>query len=344
MKQLFHQCYFHCFRGCCDWHRKRSSDRPAAPVVSNLQVIATKFLLEVLGAAGAIWGASDVLFLRATPEGAERARRAALAVGGIFLVRHWWHAKHWWQHEREYLPIKTAHRRTYRLACMQIHVSAFVLQVLGGAGAIWGCAEALTLRTPDNVAAWRRASLAVGAMFLLRWACQTVAYCLYLSALWSNPSSAQMTILRWYEVLVVMLILEVFGAAGAVWGFSEIVTLRNPETNQHWRSIALAVGVIFLARWMFHLFNFVKSERGSDPAKMPVREETTQYDDVEYGGDLQLQDTSDMESFDASIEMTNSNEEGCTPFAHDEPASPAPTTPPSSTPQKRQRKQLLHNE
>ena len=345
MQHLFHQCHRHCFRGCCDWHRKRKAERPAAPVLSNLRVIAAKFLLEVLGAAGAMWGAADVLSLRDTPDGVETTRLVALTVGGVFLVRHWWHAKHWWQHEREFLPVKTIHRRTFRLAFVQIHAAKLVLQVLGGTGAIWGSAEALTLRTQDNATAWRMASMAVGTTFLVRWVFQVVAYCLCLPTLWSNPSLVHMTLLRWHKALVVMFILEVLGAAGAVWGFSEIVTLRTPETNDHWRPIAIAVGFVFLVRWLLHLFDFIRSEQGSDAAtaKRQVQEEITHYEEVEYGGDLQLQETSDMESFDASIAMTNMQEEGVPP-PQDEQASPTSVHLSRSTPQKRQRKQLSNNE
>ncbi|KAL7527773.1 hypothetical protein ACHAXR_004365 [Thalassiosira sp. AJA248-18] len=296
-KGLFHQCHHFCCRGCCDWHRHRKSDLDKTPLASYIQIIAAKFLLEVIGAAGAIWGSSEILHLRDTPEGTEIIRMAAMSVGGIFLIRYWWHCKHWWQHERDYMPTKTIYRRRHRLAFFQIHASKFILQVLGGAGAIWGCAEAATLRNSTNTMEWRIAATAVGTMFLIRWAFQILAYCLFLAALWSNPSSIHMKLLRWFEALVVKLILEVFGAVGAVWGFSEIVTLRNPETNRIWRPIALAIGVIFFGRWILHLINFTKSERESVPAKSQVQV------------DLFPQEVEDLEIADLEFKETTSTDE-----------------------------------
>ena len=134
--------FLHCVSGCCDCHRhnekradgqhhqqhQRQERAKFQSITSYLQVIVTKFLLEVCGAAGAVWGSSDILFLRDTPESTERVRLGAMFVGGIFLIRWWWHAKHWWQHERDYLQTQLHHRRSF----FQIHMSQFVLQVLGG--------------------------------------------------------------------------------------------------------------------------------------------------------------------------------------------------------------------
>lgn len=49
------------------------------------------------------------------------------------------------------------------------------------------------------------------------------------------------------------LILEVFGGAGAIWGFSETCGLRRPETVWFWRPAALSVGFIFFLRFLFQL-------------------------------------------------------------------------------------------
>ena len=43
-----------------------------------------------------------------------------------------------------------------------------VLEVIGGAGAIWGGAECFSLRTTDNVELWRWISVAVGVLCFLR--------------------------------------------------------------------------------------------------------------------------------------------------------------------------------
>ncbi len=49
------------------------------------------------------------------------------------------------------------------------------------------------------------------------------------------------------------LILQVFGGAGAVWGFSEVIGLRTPETVWLWRPVAQFVGAVFFARWILEL-------------------------------------------------------------------------------------------
>ena len=47
-------------------------------------------------------------------------------------------------------------------------------------------------------------------------------------------------------------VLEVCGAAGAIWGSSEVATLRNKTTQQTWRYISSAVGVLFLGRFVVY--------------------------------------------------------------------------------------------
>eukprot|EP00984_Skeletonema_dohrnii_P038360 scaffold41499_cov150-Skeletonema_dohrnii-CCMP3373.AAC.1 len=89
------------------------------------------------------------------------------------------------------------------------------------------------------------------------------AYCLCFSGRWVDPTTFLLTALRFYDAFIATFILEVLGAAGAVWGASEIATLRNPETNDRWRIIASVVGIIFLFRWILHLRAFIQSENAS---------------------------------------------------------------------------------
>jgi hypothetical protein len=272
-------------------------------------------------------------------------RVVAMMVGGIFLVRYWWHIKHWWQHEREYLPIKIRHRRTHRLSFFQIHASKFVLQVLGGAGAIWGCSEAATLRNSTNVMQWRIVAVSVGIMFLIRWSFEIAAYCLYFAALWTNPSSMHMKLLRWYEAITVKLILEVFGAVGACWGFSEIATWRNPDTTYVWRPISLAMGALFFVGWIMQLVKFIQSERDSTASKNQVRVDETHSEEVEQldVADLELEETTSLDALNeaASVEYGAASMEFHNETLEERSASPTPTNP--STPQKRQKKQMIND-
>ena len=340
IQQFFHNCC----GGCCSWHRHRKSSEPSLSVPSYLAVVASKLLLEVMGASGAIWGSSDILFLRDTPEGKKRMRIVALLVGGVFFIRYWWHAKHWWQHQSDYLPIKIHHRRLHRLPCFQIHASKFVLHVLGGAGAIWGCAEAMTLRNLGNAIEWRMAAMSVGTLFLIRWTIQALAYCLCLVEFWSDPSSIHVILLRWIEAFIVTLILEVFGAVGAVWGFSEILTLRNPETNKVWRPISAAVGLVFLVRWIIHLIKFVQSEHDTVADESHVQFGGTRSDEAI---DLELKETNSTNSIErddvTSLNSPTTTEanESLEEHTHSFPSQsgPPPSTNPS-TPQQYQRRNI----
>ena len=58
---------------------------------------------------------------------------------------------------------------------------------------------------------------------------------------------------------IVKLILEVFGASGAVWGFAEVLTLRNSETIEFWRWICVAVAIVFFIRYFFIMFTLIKN-------------------------------------------------------------------------------------
>ena len=72
---------------------------------------------------------------------------------------------------------------------------------------------------------------------------------------------------RWRQLLTEFgpkLILEVMGAAGAVWGFSEIVGLRTPATLWFWRPCAETVGVVFFVRYLHQLASAWKTTHGRD--------------------------------------------------------------------------------
>ena len=231
------------------------------------------------------------------------------------------------------------------------HVVLFTPTTNSGAGAIWGCAEATTLRKPDNTHEWRIAATAIGLMFLIRWAFQILAYCLYFPALWSNPSSIH-TAIRYYDAFIVKLILEVFGAVGAVWGFTEIVRLRVPDTNRIWRPISLAVGAIFLLRWILHM---IEMKRETPTSQMQVEDTLSQeVEDLDILSDLELKESSSTDALTAlpsmeplglnenkSMELHTSLEVDDSFLDEETPDSPIRTT--ALTPLNRQRKHI-HSE
>lgn len=248
-----HYCYTG-FRDCGRVHRPEHLQLEPIDYASFGQVFLAKFLLEVCGAAGAIWGSSEILTIR-NAENSHAWRIVSLVVFGMFLLRFWWHSKHYLEHEREFPPIQLRHRRLHKLPFGQIFSSKLVLEVLGAAGAIWGPSDALTLRTPDNGKQWRIASVVVLFLFGIRWVLQIFTYCLcFYSFMEKRPLFTKA--LGWCEVLLVRFVLVVLGATGAVWGVSEIVTLRTPETNHIWRPVSLVVGVIFCGRWILQTFAY----------------------------------------------------------------------------------------
>mmetsp|Transcript_26421 Transcript_26421/g.54472 ORF Transcript_26421/g.54472 Transcript_26421/m.54472 type:complete len:329 (-) Transcript_26421:66-1052(-) len=295
----------HAFHGCFNFRR-----HPTKPPVNRLaytRVILAKLLLEVCGASGAIWGSSEIFFLRDTPLGNEIVRIVAMFVGVIFFYRFWWHAKHYYQHDQDFPPLKEHHRRKWKLPFLQVFASKLVLEVLGGAGDIWGCSEAVTLRNATNKFSWRVAAAAVGYVFFIRWVFQVFAYCLCFAGLWSNPASFRMTLARWYDAFVSKLVLEVFGAAGAVWGFSEIVFLRTPDTVYIWRPIAITIGVVFTLRWIFALKAFVQSENDAVEIKSQLQPTEMQRDEV-ANFDVEKAVASDEHIDDLELEETHSGE------------------------------------
>lgn len=66
--------------------------------------------------------------------------------------------------------------------------------------------------------------------------------------------------LRLVQIFTAKLVLEVFGGAGAVWGFSEVVGLRSASTVWFWKPSALAVGAIFFMRWLSQIQEYIVEE------------------------------------------------------------------------------------
>ena len=60
---------------------------------------------------------------------------------------------------------------------------------------------------------------------------------------------------------LVKLVLEVFGAGGAVWGFSELVYLRTKENSHIWQPVAIGVGVLFFMRWALYIVQHLQHKR-----------------------------------------------------------------------------------
>ena len=68
---------------------------------------------------------------------------------------------------------------------------------------------------------------------------------------------------RVIQIFSAKLVLEVFGGAGAIWGFSEAVGLRNKNTEWFWRPCALVFGVVFFIRWILQIRDYLHEEKRS---------------------------------------------------------------------------------
>lgn len=162
-------------------------------------------------------------------------------------MRLYWTTTHFLKHSEEYLPIKTEHRRTDPFAFMQTFAERFVLQVLGGCGAIWGCSEAVGLRNNESSEQWRIAAAVSGSLFLVRWLKQILSFCSLIVR--PTQDSFASHLFDWFELYVIKVIIEIFGAGGAIWGFSQIVFLRTENTIEFSRVVAIGTMIGFATRW-----------------------------------------------------------------------------------------------
>lgn len=286
-----------CFHDCCRFHRPPHLQDKAVDWPGFLVVFAIKLLLEVCGAAGAVWGSTEVVYWR-NADNTLVYRNLALGTFGIFLLRLYWHAKHWLEHEHDFPFVKIHHRRQHLIHFLQVFGAKFLLQVMGATGAIWGCSDAAGLRTRNTQACWRAAAMVTGIVFLVRWVLEIMAYCLLfeqctavrhkkelddekddkLAASWSTRMNrwilCLLTVVDWNECLLVKFVLEVCGACGAVWGFSELVGLHTEYTKESiWRPLALAVGAIFALRWLWQTVHFLWFDQAVHLVTEPMSEQ-----------------------------------------------------------------------
>ena len=54
--------------------------------------------------------------------------------------------------------------------------------------------------------------------------------------------------------------MSLLSAVGAIWGFSEVVGFRTPETVWFWRPTAQFFGAVFFARWVLELNTHLEKE------------------------------------------------------------------------------------
>ena len=215
-------------------------------------------MLEVFGAGGAIWGFSEALTLR-NGQTQEFWRNKAIIVAIIFTIRFFLQMKDYTAEiYQEYMGTssdisKPTGMKWIRL--LQIFSAKLVLEVFGGAGAIWGFSEVLDLRRPETLFFWRPAALTIGLIFFVRWMMEIKDFmneCMGGTTHLQKSSWSKL-----FQMFGAKLVLEVFGGGGAIWGFSEVLTLRNADTVWFWRPCATAVGIIFFCRWVLQMKDYM---------------------------------------------------------------------------------------
>ena len=239
--------------------------RPAQYLLSRAALL----LLEVFGAAGAIWGCSEAAAVRSGPNN-DPWRIACLVMWVVFAA----------QFVAKRLSNKTpagCHNGT-RGQLIVNAASSFVLEVLGGAGACWGLLEMLGLRTnypavtchdtkryPGGAGnAWApgfahcqgtyfECRIVTGAFFLIflgdwvRAQVQASGLVAQKTTKAGRPRSVLSNVLDsggrrqpWQQALLTLLrlgkvfTLEVVGAAGAVWGCAEVAGTSGHSLRLGW--------------------------------------------------------------------------------------------------------------
>lgn len=216
------------------------------------------FLLEVMGGAGAVWGSSECAGVRI---GVDNDTWRAVCWGAFILCVWRWGA-------REFLG--------------KIHVemevmAVFLLDVLGGAGAMWGCLEIAGYRAnyPANchdvdVVSPQGTFTGIGGSWGPPGRYDECAATFPQSRIVCAPVFI-LCWLAWQKLLVGdvtfylrTFLLQVMGGAGALWGFSEICGKAGDSFRYGWGDIyygqksfdfwRVCCGITFVActiRWIF---------------------------------------------------------------------------------------------
>ena len=175
-------------------------------------------------------------------------RPCAAIFGGIFFVRFCLQIIDF-VHQYFYKKTLTIGVKLNRF--IHIFSAKFVLEVCGGGGALWGSMETLGLRNPENQDFWRFSCSIFLCIFFARFVIQARDYLGHAVEPGVKPW------VRLVQIFSAKFVLEVLGGAGAIWGWSEVITWRNAETIWFWRPISLTVGAVFFCRWILQICDYV---------------------------------------------------------------------------------------
>ena len=113
----------------------------------------------------------------------------------------------------------------------------------------------MTLRHAGTTELWRFNALTVGFIMFIRYLMQMKDYIISVKYPDTVLVISNKQWIRLFQVYAAKLVLEVFGGGGAIWGFSEVLTLRHPGTTEFWRFNASVVAFIFFCRYCCQIFD-----------------------------------------------------------------------------------------
>jgi len=229
------------------YHPQHIEQKDSKDVVYRVLELMATFLLEVMGGAGAIWGCAENMGVRSGINNDEW--RAVCWCTFILCIWRWI--------AREAYGIKSHDGEV---------MAVFLLDVMGGAGAMWGCLEIGGYRVnyPENChepQTYRKADYSIGTFTGVggAWGIQ-YGHC-------GNTYSESRIIcavvfvlcgMSWQRLIPAMhfqvapdepcfglnlefysrtFLLEVMGGAGALWGFSEICGRSSASLRLGWGDI-----------------------------------------------------------------------------------------------------------
>mmetsp|Transcript_4260 Transcript_4260/g.6640 ORF Transcript_4260/g.6640 Transcript_4260/m.6640 type:complete len:260 (-) Transcript_4260:373-1152(-) len=240
-------------------------------LLQNIAIFSARFILEVLGSGGAVWGSSEAIGIR-TKDDEDQFRVCAKAVAVVFFLRWIKQIMLLLYPDNDYLCLKQ--QKTCISDRMLLSSITFLLEVCGAAGAIWGFSMVLNWHTVGvNDFLWRPIALSVGLLFLLRWS-------------WQLLVGDHTKDLHLCVTFVAKFVLEVLGSGGAIWGFSDVLGLRNTdEEDDLFRQRALWIAAIFLVRFICQMKDAIFMDNDDEEAldELKLKEEDESRVNDSYG-------------------------------------------------------------
>lgn len=300
------------FDDCCNFTRHYNNNKVVS-LHDFLIFVVSKIILEVCGAAGAVWGICEIINWRHV-ENTDDFHEIVTITFVIFAIRFYWHAKHFWQYGYDFPYVKLHHRRSHWYHGLQVFGAKFLLQVCGAAGAVWGASETAGFRHALNRHPWQIAAWVTTVLFGIRWLIELVSYCLLCRRRQGGRcyNVLKNQIIPFLEVTVTKFVLEVCGSTGAVWAVADILSIRDqtPDSATTWRMVALVIGSIFFLRWALHVKEYLhrgdESPLVTEPPSVELLQQTSSSFETEEDEETSI--ITDQGNYGSTLSMTPSDD------------------------------------